>query len=178
MTLPDARLPLLDIDDMPETARDAYAAVAESRGGRMLNLFRAMANAPEAMETVAAVGGYLRYRGTLDDALRELAILTVARETGATYEWTQHWPIAEKAGIAPKVLEKVRSRALEQEDTPQGRALLFVRLACNNEAVSDTLLAAVRQDFGNGGLVELTMLAGYYGMLARFLRIMQVPNDA
>lgn len=178
MPTPDSRLPLLSLDDMPEEARAAYAAVAESRGGRMLNLFRALANAPAAMETVAALGGYLRYRGTLDDALRELAILTVARETGATYEWTQHWPIAKRAGIAPEVLEEVRSRTLEQVDTPQGRALLFVRLACNNEAVSDTLLEAVRQDFGNKGLVELTILAGYYGMLARFLRIMQVPNDA
>jgi len=178
MTPPDTRIPLLDLDDMPESARAAYAAVAESRGGRMLNLFRAMANAPEAMETVAALGGYLRYRGTLDNALRELAILTVARETGATYEWSQHWPIAEKAGVAPAALEKVRSRALEQDDTPQGRALLFVRLACNNEAVSDTLLETLRADFGNEGLVELTILAGYYGMLARFLRIMQVPNDA
>lgn len=177
MPLPDSRLPLLALEDMPESARATYEAVATSRGGRMLNLFRAMANAPRGMETVAAVGGWLRYGGTLPDGLRELAILTVARETGSTYEWSQHWPIAAKAGVAAEVLERVRGRSLEQDETAQGRALLFVRLACHNETVADSLLEDVRRDLGNEGLVELTLLAGYYGMLARFLRIMQVPHD-
>jgi len=144
----------------------------------MLNLFRALAHAPRGMETVAALGGWLRFGGTLPDALRELAILTVARETGADYEWAQHWPIAAKAGVAPDRLEQVKTRALEGEDSRDERALLYVRLVCNNDAVADGLIGDIRRDFGNDGLIELTLLAGYYGLLARFLRVMQVPNDA
>lgn len=178
MPPPTSRLPLLDLKDLPAAARPAYEAVAQSRGGRMLNLFRALANAPKGMETVAALGGWLRYDGTLPGDLRELAILTVARESGSTYEWTQHWPIAEKTGLPGAVLDRVKTRALEDTATSRGRALLYVRLACHNDAIADGLIEDLRADFGNEGLVELTLLAGYYGMLARFLRIMRIPEDA
>lgn len=178
MAKPTERLPLLDLADMPSDARPAYEAVARSRGGRMLNLFRALAHAPQGMEAVAGVGAWLRYGGTLPADLRELAILTVARETGSAYEWAQHWPIAAKTGLAGNILDGVRTRALEDGTTRQGRALTYVRLACHNDAVADSLIEDLRADFGNEGLVELTMIAGYYGMLARFLRLMQVPPDA
>ena len=100
-----ARVPYVNREDLPEADRDVFDAVAAERDGWAGNIFRAMANTPNLMRRFAALGAELRNRTAIDPQLRELAIVTVGRVTDAQYEFTHHWNIAIKVGVAREKLE-------------------------------------------------------------------------
>ncbi len=72
-----ARIPLLQEDD-PTTPADARALLAASKAGRgrLVNLYRALANHPAALQAFGALGG-ATYRGpNLSRKEAELAYTT------------------------------------------------------------------------------------------------------
>jgi alkylhydroperoxidase family enzyme len=73
-----ARIPILREDD-PATPNDAkaYLAAMEQSRGRLINIYRAMANRPDAGRAFSQLA-YTVYRGetTLDSKHAELAYLT------------------------------------------------------------------------------------------------------
>ena len=87
------RLPLLELDDIPEEYHHLFTD--EYLGDR--HIFRAWAHNPEVLEAT------LEYLNTLYDQLgdrrKELVILTVARARSARYEWHQHVDIAREKGV-------------------------------------------------------------------------------
>ena len=73
-----ARIPILQEDDpaTPQDARDYLLEAKQSRG-RLVNIYRAMANRPEAGRAFVRLAGTV-YRGktTLDPKQAELAYMT------------------------------------------------------------------------------------------------------
>jgi len=63
-----------------------------------LNIFRTLAHAETAFRPFLRFGGAVLGEMTLDPVVRELAILTVAKEAEADYEWVQHVAIAKHVG--------------------------------------------------------------------------------
>src|SRR5262249_56283952 len=57
----------------------------------------------------ADLGTLLRFDGVLRADVRELAILTVARELRIAYEWETHQENAAKAGLAPAAVADLLS---------------------------------------------------------------------
>ena len=72
-----ARIPLLREDD-PTTPADARALLEATKTarGQVVNLYRALANTPAALETFLAFGGAVRRRGSLSRKEAELAYTT------------------------------------------------------------------------------------------------------
>src|SRR4051795_8426636 len=64
-----------------------------------LNIFRTLAHAETAFRPFLRFGGAVLGQMSLDPAVRELAILTVAKEAEAEYEWIQHVAIAKTLGV-------------------------------------------------------------------------------
>jgi 4-carboxymuconolactone decarboxylase len=179
MEKPMVRVPFVERDDLPEAARPAYDHVAQSRGAaKMPNVFKAIANSPAVLERLAAMGELVRFQTNLDPVLRELIILTTAQESHSPYEWTQHWGMARKLGASPDLLKAIGTAEIERETAPVGPALRFARLVARGEEVDDNTFEVLRKSLGNSGMVELTALVGYYGMLARMLNVLRVPLDA
>lgn len=173
----EARVPLLDRGRVPAEARAAYEHVAQSRGGRMANVFKALANSPSALEKVAAVGEFVRYQAGMNDMLRELAILTTAYETRCVYEWTHHWPIARKAGASAELLASIGTAKIEREPDPVGVVVRYAGMVARAEEVDDATVEALKSRLGASGLVDLTVTIGYYGMLGRLINALGVPLD-
>ncbi|HZU77259.1 MAG TPA: carboxymuconolactone decarboxylase family protein [Dehalococcoidia bacterium] len=73
-----ARIPLLDPNDpaTPPAARTALQAMRSPRGDGPINLFRALANHPAALETFSAFLRAVYARGTLSRKQAELAYTT------------------------------------------------------------------------------------------------------
>ena len=65
-----------------------------------LNIFRTLAHAETAFRPFLRFGGAVLGRMQLDPLVRELAILVVAREAEAQYEWIQHVAIAKQVGAS------------------------------------------------------------------------------
>ena len=54
----------------------------------------------------------------------------------------------------------------------------YVRQVLHDHRVDDATWSAANAAFGKEGTLELTMTAGYYGMLASFLNVLQIEPAA
>ena len=175
---PPLRVPLPERDDLDPAGQTVWDHVASSRGRDTLpNVFRALANNVGALEQAAGVGEFIRFKADLDDTVRELAILTTAQETRCAYEWTAHYRIAERDGVSPDLLNAIGTAKIEAEPAPLGPAMRYARLVANAQPVDDETVDALKDSLGVEKFVALTILIGYYGMLARFINTMGVPID-
>ena len=115
-----ARLPYVDPSDAPEPVREVLERVPP------LNIFRMMANADTAFRPWIRWGAVLLSDLSLDAALRELAILRVARLTPhAEYEWVQHVPIAKAVGVRDAQVQALERDEPEADSfSPEERLVL------------------------------------------------------
>ncbi len=181
MTTPleGSRLERVEREDCPAESLDAYDEILRTRGFDIMpNVFALLANSPGALSVVPPVGAYVRYETDFDDVLRELVIMTVAQELRCEYEWKHHWRVAERVGATEDQLKKIGTPELEAEPAPVGPAVTFARLLTHNEPIGDDIVDALKEQFGVRGFVDLTIMAGYYGMLARFINTVQIPVEA
>src|SRR5437764_8661596 len=134
-----ARLPYADPDTAPEPVRRALAAVPP------LNVFRMAAHAETAFRPWLAFGGALLSSLQLDARVRELAILRVARLSGADYEWVQHVPIARAVGATDDQVAAVDRGDLEDGSLGEleRAALRFATEVVRDVRASDDALRAV-----------------------------------
>ena len=82
-----ARIPILDENDptVPEAARAAVAVAGQSRG-RILNVYRALANRPEALLALTQlIQTVYRSNSTLQPRHAELAYLTATAVNDCFY---------------------------------------------------------------------------------------------
>jgi alkylhydroperoxidase family enzyme len=104
--------------------------------------------------------------------------MTVAQELGCEYEWKHHYKVAERVGATEEQLRSIGSIELETEPEPIGPAVRYARLLTHNEIIDDELVGVLKQSFGPDGFVDLTIMIGYYGMLARFINTVVIPMES
>jgi len=108
-----------------------------------LNLFRMLAHAGTTGGLVLALGAALLSQLELQPNLRELAILQVAHESRADYEWVQHVPLALSASVI-----QAQIAAIEQGSLPSG---VFTD---REEQVFSLRKRCTRADFHRRGLTD------------------------
>ena len=186
-----ARVPYIDRDDLAESDRPIFdrIAIPSGEGGtdrRMPNSRRALLNSPRAAEAVGRLGDYVRTQSALDPVAREIAILSVARQTNSDYEWANHEPVASQVGVTDQVIESIRTgRApmgipakdgiyaqAAKENHPLGPPLVTQR------TLSPRTFQAVEHLLGPRGTVDLVVLVGYYTLLSMALAALDVELDA
>ncbi len=100
-----ARVPLLD-----ESAGAAVVAkIRGKRGGRLLNLYRALLHSPGLASAWLDFNNAVRYETGLGERARELVIMRVAVLNHADYVFQIHrLRYAEPAGVTPAEIEALR----------------------------------------------------------------------
>lgn len=177
--LEGSRLERVEREDCPEEYLAAWDEILRTRGMDVMpNVFALLANSPGAMSVVTPVGAHVRYNTDFDNLLRELVILTVAQELNCEYEWKHHWRVAEKAGATDELLKKIGTTEIESEPNSVGIAVRYARMLTNNENIDDNLAETLKENFGVSGFVDLTIMIGYYGMLARFINTAVIPVES
>jgi 4-carboxymuconolactone decarboxylase len=160
-------------------ARRVYEQIVGPRGHDYPGLFRALILYPELARRFAELGTLLRSDGVLRADVRELAILTVARELRTAYIWETHQENAAEAGLAPAaVADLLSGRELSAHDAlyppVQGPAQHFLRLRPIPQDLQDRLVA----DLGLPAFVQLSVVIGYYRMIAGLARGFEFPLPA
>lgn len=170
-----SRMPFVtNREQLPEAQRRNYDRIAESRE-RVGGPFGVLLNSPEVAGRTGHLGAYLRFEGELSGAVRELAILTTAREFDCAYEWAFHEPLARREGVSEETVAVVADQA-PADGLPEveARVVRYGRHLLREHRVPDALFRAVKDDFGVRGITELTATVGYYGMLACVLNAFEV----
>lgn len=163
------------------TAAQRRAADALVRGprGALFGPFVPMLRSPELLERAQRLGEYLRYESAVAPRLRELAILVTARHYRQAYEWHVHAPIAAQSGLAPDAIQTLargeHPRALRADEAA---VYDFCAELLTTHQVHDDRYDAVRALLGEGGLVDLCGICGYYGLLALIMNAARTPLPA
>lgn len=82
----------------------------------------------------------MRHGVSLEERLVEVAVLVVAKHWRAQYVWTSHGPAAEKAGVAPTIVEAIRAGdATEFEQADEAVCYRFCASMMAGQGVDDSL---------------------------------------
>ena len=178
-----ARVPYQNREDLPESAQPIYDRIAKTRGSvepntPMPNSFRALLNSPPAAEAVGALGEFMRFNTSLDPVIREIAIISVARQTNSDYEWAHHEPIARQVGVSDQVIEAIRTnRAPMGLPAKDGIFAQAAKELVNDGTLADRTYQAVDHLLGPQGTVDLIVLIGYYAMLSTALNALGIEME-
>jgi 4-carboxymuconolactone decarboxylase len=175
-----ARLPARSREELSPEDQAVWDRVAGSRGS-IRGPFGIMIHNPPIADRVAELGSQLRFRSTLSGADRELAILTAGREVEAGYEWVAHEPLGLKEGTRPEAIEVLRHQRPTDGLEPREALIVdLVRTIYRQHRVPDELYARAEAEFGRASLVEIVVLAGYYGLVGYVLNTFEadLPEGA
>ena len=175
-----SRLPELNRDELDADSQAVWDRVAGSRGS-VRGPFAILMHNPPLADRVAELGSQLRFRGTLSGADRELAILTAGREVEAGYEWVAHEPLGLQEGTRAEAIEVLRHQRSTEGLLPRERIIIdAVRTIMRDHRLSDAQYAQVEAEMGKPGIVELVVLAGYYGLIGYVLNTFEadLPEGA
>jgi len=168
----------------PESApRDAalLEAILKRRGGRFINLDRVLLWSEPLARGWNTYVGAIRRELSLDARLREIAICTVARLTGADYEFTHHWPEYVKAGgddrLKPRIMDPDSAATDTEFSADERLAIRYATSITREVKVPEQLFRLVRERFTTTELVELTAAIATYNMVARILVPLGVEDE-
>jgi 4-carboxymuconolactone decarboxylase len=147
-------------------AQKIYANIVGTRGHDYPGLFRSLMNYPALAERFAGFGKLLRFDGVLQADVRELAILTVARDLRVAYEWETHQENAHQAGLSASLIADVLA-GNQLSGNPlyakvQALARHFLSLEPVPQPLQEELVAALTMP----GFIQLSVVINYYRMIA------------
>jgi alkylhydroperoxidase family enzyme len=169
------RLTPLHVDEQTDEQRELLAPLG---GEAALHIFSTLVRNPGLFRRWIGFAGKLLQGGTLPPRTRELVILRVAFRCRGTYEWGQHVGIAREAGIADDEI----GRVARGPDAPGWSSLDAAVLRAVDEldgdhCIGDATWSELARALDERQLIELTMLAGHYALLAGTLNSLGVQPE-
>jgi 4-carboxymuconolactone decarboxylase len=140
--------------------------------GRLRGPFNAMLLSPSIGDPLQKLGSAVRFGSALSDRERELAILVVASHWKSAFEQAFHEAVGAAVGLSQEEMIAVASG--EPIITANEREMTLVDLArrlVSRWSLDDEEWECARDAVGEPLLFELTVLVGYYSMLALQLRV-------
>jgi 4-carboxymuconolactone decarboxylase len=122
---------------------------------------------------------HLRYHTSLSNAETELAICTSARAANSDYIWNAHARLGLQEGTREEALHAVDTHAPLDGLTPDEALIIrFGRELLEAPAIADETFNAVRERYGERGLMELVAVMSIYTMNANILRVVDLQPTA
>lgn len=149
-------------------------------GDRVLNIFRTMIQAPKAAKGFLAWGNYvLSKKNDLPGREREIVILRIGFLCKSGYEWTQHVPIGQRAGLTDDEVARIKVGAGAPGWSPADQALLRASDELHHDQfiTSDTW-AALKAHFSDKQCMDVVFTAGQYTQVSMILNSFGVQLDA
>jgi 4-carboxymuconolactone decarboxylase len=163
-------------EQLPPEARPVFDAIQGSRGA-VRGPFSILLHRPAVAAGAQQIGAYLRYESPLPDSLREGLTAIVARLTACDFEWSAHAPLAATA-IGESAVASIRAADFAALPPELALAAEVAVALVGGFTLDDDLFARARERWGDGGLVEVVSLVGYYTHLSMVLNAFAVAPDA
>jgi 4-carboxymuconolactone decarboxylase len=172
------RFPALALEDLDAEQRRAIEPVLKYTGG-ISGPFNATLRSARLTETSFTLGSYLLFETPLSRRLTEMAILISARVSGSQYEWYAHQRRAKEEGLDEEICRALAEGRRPERMSEQEAALFdFSVEQLTRPQIADETFARARDAFGERGVVDLSYLLGFYGMIAGVLKAAAVtPPD-
>jgi 4-carboxymuconolactone decarboxylase len=147
----------------------------DDRGG-LEGPFNAFLLQPSLGRPLQALGAAVRYRTSLTDRAREIAILVVAAVEDSAFERYAHEAVGIAAGLTESELAGIRRLSFDGLPAPDRQVAGLTLALIRTGDLPDAKFADAEAALGRSGVFELTTLVGYYRTLALQLRVFRVPT--
>ena len=177
----DVRVPAIPREKMSADQAALYDRIASGPRAGVRGPYNALLRNPELCGLSEQLGGYVRFRNSLPNALKELAILVTARHWTAQYEWYAHRKIGEQEGLSAALCDALASgERPAMLDADQSIVFDFVAQMLKQHEVDDATFARMKDRFGERGVLDLIYLVGHYCTVAFILNVDRhpLPGDA
>ena len=134
-----------------------------------LNVVRMFAGAPAALRPLIDLGQANLLHAELDPRLRQIAILSVARATGSSYERAQHEQVSRAVGVSDADIEAASEGDLEALEPDARLVARFAVAIARDVGAGDELTAQVLELLGRRQATELVICCSYYCAVARII---------
>ena len=112
----------------------------------------------------------------LSPHLNELAILIVAREWNAQYEWFAHHRLAMAGGLEPAVAEDLAQGRIPANMKPDEQVVYDFSMEMHRRhGVSDATYKRALDALGEQGVADLIAVNGYYVLVAMTVNVERTP---
>ena len=141
--------------------------------------FNVLLRSPEMGDLVQQFGASMRFHSSLPRKLNEMAIIITARQWTAQYEWNAHRAAAAQAGLNEAIIKSIAAgKRPESMDPDETIVYNFGIELLNTHQVSDANFKAVKDKFGERGVVDLISVMGYYQLVSMLLNVDRYPLPA
>jgi 4-carboxymuconolactone decarboxylase len=140
------------------------------------NIVRVTFANPDMFRGFASLSGRVHSASHLPDRIRELVVLRITGGLGAEVEWRPHARMAARSGITEADLEALRAGRAEHFEGAERAAVAFA-WAVDRAEVDDAAWEAARAFYSEIELLDMTVLASFYGLAARVCRALDIQPD-
>jgi 4-carboxymuconolactone decarboxylase len=141
--------------------------------------FNVLLRSPEMGDLVQQFGAQMRFHSSLPRKLNEMAIIITARHWTAQYEWNAHRTAAAQAGLNESIIQSIAAgKRPAPMDADETVVYNFATELLNTKQVTDPVFKAVKDKFGEKGVVDLISVVGYYQLVSMLLNVDRYPLPA
>ena len=138
--------------------------------------FNVLLRSPEMGDIAQQFGASMRFHSSLPRKLNEMAIIITARHWTAQYEWSAHRTAAAQAGLNEPIIQAIAAgKRPGSMDADETIIYNFAIELLNTKQVSDPVFKAVKDKFGERGVVDLIGVMGYYQFVSMLLNVDRYP---
>lgn len=169
----------LKYDEMtPEQKTMIDHLLAGERGGAR-GPFNVLLRSPEVGDFAQQFGGAMRFRTNIPKDVSETIIIMTGRFWMAQYEWNSHKQAALRNGVSPEIVNAI---ATGKRPTGMPRdmeiAYNFIDELLTTHQVTDATFKAAKDRYSDRGVVDITGLSGWYGLVSMCLNVDRYPLGA
>ena len=174
-----ARVDPLPLDRLNADQRALYDSIAATGRSAARGPFSVLIRSPAIAERFADLVTIFHSETAMKMALKELAILTIARLHTAQYEWYAHEKRALDAGVSEAAVEALRhGRTPDFDDPEQALVYALTTEIIETRDLSDDTYGRAVAAWGEDAVIELMSQIATYVAIALFLVVYQVgPPD-
>jgi 4-carboxymuconolactone decarboxylase len=157
-------LPLRSSADSEGEAKEILGRLEAD--GRDLRIVRLISNWPALVRPFVLMARTLLVNGSLPPEVREVVVLYIAKRRASAYEWAEHVPMAEAAGVSSGQRDAISALRIDDEDLfsdEQRAALALVREYLDTGAVSEGSWHRVVDLWDDARALELLTCIAWWG---------------
>jgi alkylhydroperoxidase family enzyme len=172
-----ARIPYINREKAPREVDELFSKM-ESHGADVLNLWKMAAHSPATLKHMVKLGNTILSRTELEPKLREMAIIRVAEILDCEYERKAHIMFGKELGMTNEQVTGIKDWESSSVFTATESAVLrFTDEVTGNGKASQSTFSEVEKYLDHREMMELTITAGFYGMLGRLLLTFDVDLE-
>jgi 4-carboxymuconolactone decarboxylase len=166
-------------EDMPAEMREAYEFVKSLRG-IVPGPHKIWVANPRLLRAIAPTGAYFQSESTLTKGEIEIAVNVINGHWGAAYGNYEHEIIGEYAGgLEPmKIQALIAGLPAAFEDARQQIVYELASALARARVIPMGLYRRAQRELGDAGIVDVTVLMGWFTAVSLTLMAFDVPSNA